>query len=168
MTLAVWSHGSAVFPVVGTLVAFAIVVVLRDARHLIRDVAVLVGAAVVTTGLLEVGSTLVLGDSRFISLTLDSWSFLNKPGVLAHYHSTSWAWAPYRVYLLVLPTVVIAFGLAFARRLRAIPTPQLLVGLGCTAQSSSPATSSSSPRSRCSRCATSPRSSGGACASRSR
>jgi hypothetical protein len=134
MTLAVWSHGSAVFPLIGTLVAYAIVMVLRDGRHLIRDVAVLAGAAVVTTGLLEVGSTLVLGEWRFISLTLQSWSFLNKPGVLANYHSMNWAWAPYRVYLLVLPAVVIAFAVAFARRLRAIPTPQLLVGLACTAQ----------------------------------
>ena len=134
MTLAVWSHGSAVFLVAGTLVAYAIVLMLRDPRRFIRDVAILAGAAVVTTGLLEIGSTLVLGESRFISLTLDSWSFLNKPGVLAHYHSTNWAWAPYRVYLLVLPAVVVVFAAAFARRLRSIPTPQLLVGLACTAQ----------------------------------
>jgi hypothetical protein len=133
LILAMSSHPSAI-PLVGaTLIAYAVVLLLRDRKRLLRDGGVLLGAAVVTTGLLVVGSALELGRTNFISLAASGWSFLTSSSFVKTYHSTSWAWAPYRPYLLVLPAVVGAWVVTFARR-RPIATPQLVVGLACAAQ----------------------------------
>jgi hypothetical protein len=134
LTLAVWSHAASVPLVAATLVVYGLVLLFRRRRDLLRDGGLLLAAAVVTTGLLAVLSALEVGRANFISPTLASFSYLSSHQVTDHFHSKSWAWAHYRSYLLVLPAVVIAWGVTFARRLPDIPTPQLLVGAACGAQ----------------------------------
>ena len=105
-----------------------------DRRRLAEDTALLASVAVVSTLLLMVASRLVLGQFNFITPTISAAAYLNRPAQVLEWHSSTWQWAPYDAYLLVPPSVVVAFALSFARRLRSVPTPQLFVGLTCAAQ----------------------------------
>ncbi len=134
LVLAVWSHGVAV-PLVGaTLAGYVGVRLVRDRARLPGDLALLAGVAVAVTGLLAVGSALVLGHANFLSMTWQAFRFLSQPAQVAQWHSASWRWAPYVTYLLVPPAVLGAFAVAVARRGRAVPTPVLLVGVVAAVQ----------------------------------
>src|SRR6202012_5109723 len=100
----------------------------RDRKALIGDVAVLVAAAAATTGAFVLGSGLLLGQYNFISPTLFALRYLDQPAQILLWHSARSVWAPYVAYLFVPPAIVGAFVVVFARRLRSIPTPQLLIG----------------------------------------
>jgi len=128
LTLAVWSHGVAV-PLVGaTMVAYLAVRLVRDRARLVGDLILLAAVAVVVTGLLLVGSKLLIGHANFIATTWESVRYLSQPSQEALWHSTNWRWAPYVAYLLVPPAVVVGLAVAVARRGRALATPVLLVG----------------------------------------
>jgi hypothetical protein len=129
LTAAVWSHGIGALLTVTTLACYAVVRVLRDRRHLISDAALLAGVAVVVTAGLSGASELLLGHFDFILPTWNAYRYLSQPSQIALWHSSSWRWAPYVTYLLVPPAIVVAFVMTFARRSRAVPTPQLLVGV---------------------------------------
>jgi hypothetical protein len=132
LTLAIWSHQAASPLVAAAVGAYAIVLIIRDRRSLLRDAAVLAGAAFATTALLALASGLELGRANFVSVTWRSAVYLGSSSVVGQYHSTSWAWAPYRSYILALPAVVAAWMIVFLRR--SIGTPQLVVGGVCGAQ----------------------------------
>jgi hypothetical protein len=134
LTLATWSHGTGVVLCATTLVVYGVVRLLRGRAQLIRDVLIIAATAAATTVGLMFASRFVLGQFNFITPTLQAAAFLRQPAQLARWHSTNWRWAPYVAYLLVPPSVVVAFALIFARRWRNIPTPQLFVGLACAGQ----------------------------------
>ena len=77
---------------------------------------------------------LVLGQFDFIRPAIAGAEFLNRPDQIRQWHSSNWRWAPYVAYLLVPPSVVVAFGLSFYRRLSRLPMPQAFVGLVCAVQ----------------------------------
>ena len=129
LTLAIWSHGMGTVLAATTVVVYAAVRLLRARERLVRDGAVLAGVAVLTTLALMVASALVFGQLDFIRPTFAAAAYLNQPGQILLFHSANWRWAPYLAYLLVPPSVIVAFWVTFARRLRAVPTPQLFVGL---------------------------------------
>ena len=134
LVLAVWSHGVAV-PLVGaTLAAYVGVRLVRDRARLPGDLALLAGVAVAVTGLLAVGSALVIGHANFLATTWQAYRFLSQPAQVAQWHSASGRWAPYVTYLLVPPAVLGAFAVAVARRGRAVPTPVLLAGVVAAVQ----------------------------------
>jgi hypothetical protein len=134
LTLAVWSHGMGTVLAATTVVVYAAVRLLRARERLVLDGAVVAGVAVLTTLALMVASALVFGQLDFIRPTLAAAAYLNQPGQILLFHSANWRWALYLAYLLVPPSVIAAFWVTFARRLRAVSTPQLFVGLACAAQ----------------------------------
>jgi hypothetical protein len=133
-TLAVWSNAAAAPLVAATMVAYFVIYVVRDRRRLLIDALVLAGTAVAVTAGLMLASGLLLGPFDYILPTLRAYAYLNGPALVLRYHSTNRRWILLRPYLLVPAAVVGAFGATFLRRLRAIPTPQLLIGVACAAQ----------------------------------
>ncbi len=134
LVLAVWSHTIGAVLVAATLVGYLIVRLVRDRRRLPVDLVLLAGVAAAVTGLLMVASAALLGRANFIGLTWQASRELSRPSVAAKFHSANWEWAPYLAYLLILPAVLGAFAVAAARRLRAVPTPVLLIGAMVTVQ----------------------------------
>ena len=134
LTLAAWSHGMGIVLGVATIAAYGAVRLGRAREHLVRNGALLLGVAVSSTFLLMVASALVLGQFDFIRPTLAGAAYLNQPSQIVLNHSSNWRWVLYLSYLWVPPSVIAAFGVTFARKLRSIPTPQLFVGLACSAQ----------------------------------
>jgi 4-amino-4-deoxy-L-arabinose transferase-like glycosyltransferase len=134
LTLAVWSHGVGALLVGATGVSYAAVRLLRERKHLLRDGALALAVAVVSTLLLMVGSRLVLGQFDFIRPTLNAAAYLNQPSQIPLAHSSNRDWALYVAYVLVPPAVIAAFAATFSRRLSSISTPKLLVGVVCASQ----------------------------------
>ena len=134
LTLGCWSHGMGVVLAVTTVAVYLLVRARRERQQLLRDTAVLAAVAVGVTGVLMVASGVVLGQYDFILPTLHAETFLNSPPQVKLWHSSNWHWATYVAYLLVPPSVVLAFALSFWRRLRDIPTALLFVGLTCAGQ----------------------------------
>jgi hypothetical protein len=134
LTLAVWSHLVAV-PLVGAaLAAWLGVRLLRERAGLPVDLALLAGVAAAVTGLLVLGSAVLLGHANFFALTWEGYRFLSQPSQTAIWHSANWRWAPYVAYLLVPPAVVGAFAVAVIRRGHALRTPVLMVGVMAATQ----------------------------------
>jgi len=134
LVLTAWSHGIGV-PLAGaTLVSYLGVRLVRDRAGLLGDLALLAGVAVAVTGLLIAASGVVLGHADFIKPTWQAYRYLSTPAQTARWHSSNPRWVLYVAYLLVPPAVLGAFAVAVARRVRALPTPVLLVGVVATAQ----------------------------------
>ncbi len=134
LTMAIWSHGMGIVLAGTTVAVYAAVRVLRAREHMFRDGAVLAGVSVLATLALMVASALIFGQFDFIRPTFAAAAYLNRPAEIRLFHSVNWRWAPYVAYLLVPPSVIVTFAVTFARKLRAVPTPQLFVGLVCAAQ----------------------------------
>ena len=134
LTLAVWSHGMGVVLAVTTVIVYGLVRLVRERRRLVLDVLLLAGVATAATFLLMVASRFVLGQFDFIVPTIKAAAFLNTPAQIVQWHSSNWRWVLYVSYLLVPPSVIVAFAVSFARKLASIPTPQLFVGLACAGQ----------------------------------
>jgi Dolichyl-phosphate-mannose-protein mannosyltransferase len=128
LTSATWAHGVGALLAASAVVTYVLVRVFRDRRELLGDILLLAGVAAATTGAFIVGSGLLLGQYNFIGPTFAALKYLNQPSQILLWHSASSVWAPYVAYLFVPPAVLGAFVVTFARRLRAIPTPQLFVG----------------------------------------
>ncbi len=130
LTLAVWSHGASVPLLIVLVVVYVALRLVRERARLARDIALLVGSAIVVTGLLAILSQLLLGQFNFITPTVRSARSLSTPAMLRADHSSSWAWAPFDPYLLVPPAIVISYFVVVARRRwQDIGTAQLFVGL---------------------------------------
>jgi hypothetical protein len=127
-TMAVWSHGGSVPLVLAALVAYALMRVLRERGHLLRDAAVLVFGAAAVTGILAFLSGLLIGQVNYITPTLQSERFLSRPYQEALWHSTNWRWLLYDPYLLVPVAVFVGFVLVFSRRYKRITDAQLFLG----------------------------------------
>jgi hypothetical protein len=134
LTLATWSHGTGAVLCVTTVVVYVLVRFFRDRGQCLEDVAVIAASFIATTAGLMIASRFVLGQFDFISPTLKAASYLSQPDQIVRWHSTNWRWAPYVAYLLVPPSVVIAFAIVISRKWRNIELPQLFVGLACAGQ----------------------------------
>ena len=117
-TLAVWTNGISVLLIAAALVAYLGVRLVKDRRQLGWDVLALGTVAVLTTVVLALCSKALLGWWDFIEVSIRSARDLNTPLQVRLFHSTSWAWAPYDLYLLVPPAVLISYFAIFARRTR--------------------------------------------------
>ncbi len=130
MTMAMWAFAtSLVFA--GTFAA--VYVALRWWRErdgLGHDLAVAAGVSAVTTVVLVVASGTLLGQFDFIVPTITSIVYLAHPNQTTLWHSSSWAWAPYDTYLLVLPVIALAWLATAGRRITTLPAAHLTVGLG--------------------------------------
>jgi hypothetical protein len=130
LTLAVWAFASSLV-FAGIFAATYLALRRWRARDdLGRDFAIGVGVSVATTVLLVVASGLLLGQFDFIVPTIYSLYYLAHPSQEALWHSISWAWAPYDTYLLVLPVVALGWLATEGHRIRSLPTPHLMLGLG--------------------------------------
>lgn len=134
LVLTVWSHGIGVPLVAATIAGYLGVRLVRDRAGLRGDLALLAGVAVAVTGLLTVASGVVLGHFDFIKPTWQAYQYLSTPSKKAVWHSESDRWVLYVTYLLVPPAVIGAFAVAVIRRVRAVPTPALLVGIVAATQ----------------------------------
>ncbi len=133
-TLALWALAASAPLIIVTLVVYARINWVRERKTLIRDAALMGGAFVAVTGLLVVASGLLIGPLDYIQTTIASLIYLAQPSQVRLNHSANPLWAPYITYLLVPPTVVALWFVAFAKPLRMVPTPQLLVGMSCLTQ----------------------------------
>ncbi|HUZ70328.1 MAG TPA: hypothetical protein VMU65_11505 [Candidatus Saccharimonadales bacterium] len=133
-TLALWALAASAPLIIVTLVVYARIDWVRERKTLVRDAALMGGAFVAVTGLLAVGSGLLIGPLDYIQTTIASLLYLAQPSQVHLNHSANPLWAPYITYLLVPPAVVGLWFVAFAKPLRTVPTPQLLVGMACLTQ----------------------------------
>jgi hypothetical protein len=133
-TLALWALAASAPLIIVTLVVYARIMWVRERKTLMREVALIGGAFIVVTGLLVIASGLVIGPFDYIQTTIASLIYLDQPAWVRVDHSASPLWAPYISYLLVPPTVVALWFVAFSKPLRSIPTPQLLIGMTCLTQ----------------------------------
>ncbi|HSS94754.1 MAG TPA: hypothetical protein VLR46_12325, partial [Candidatus Dormibacteraeota bacterium] len=132
LTLAAWAFAASA--VIGGCFA-AVYFALRwwrEREHLRRDVAIAVGVSLATTVILVIASGLLLGQFDFILPTVASLIYLAHPSQEALWHSSSWAWAPYETYLLVLPVIALAWLATAAGRIKSLSTPHLMIGAGFT------------------------------------
>lgn len=129
LTMSVWAHGGSVPLVLAALAAYALVRLLRERGHLLRDAGVLAVGAGAVTGILAWLSGLAIGQVNYLTPTLQSERFLSRPYQEAHWHSTNWHWLLYDPYLLVPPVVLVGFVLVFARRYRRVTNTQLFLAL---------------------------------------
>ncbi|MEA2147543.1 MAG: hypothetical protein QOG59_3130, partial [Solirubrobacteraceae bacterium] len=129
LSVAVWTHGTAVPLIIVTGLIYLVLRLVLDRAHLVRDVALLAGCAALVTLLLAVLSKPLIGQFDFISPTVRSASYLSRPDQLAADHSASWAWAGYDNYLLIPPAVALAYIVVFARRWRELGAARLFIGL---------------------------------------
>ncbi len=133
-TMAIWSHLVAVPLVIVSVAVYLLVRAMRDRRHLAADVIFMAVVGVVVTLALGVTSGIELGQFNFISPTVNAYRYLDTPAQQALWHTKGWNWLVFRPYLLVPPAVVGAWIAVFSRRLRTIPTAQLIIGLTCAGQ----------------------------------
>jgi hypothetical protein len=133
LTVAVWSLATSAILVACALAAYAAVRMARDRGHLWGDAGLLAGTAVVVTVVLGAASRVLIGPADFVIPTIKSLLFLSTPEQVARWHSTSWAWAPYDSYLLVLPAVALAW-LVICRRWRTVDGVRMFVGLNLVVQ----------------------------------
>ena len=132
--MALWALAASAPLIIVTLAVYARIAFSRDRAHMVRDIAVVGGSAIAVTGLLVIGSGLLIGPLDYIQTTIQSLLYLAQPSWVRVDHSASPFWAPYITYLLVVPTVIALWFVGFATRLRNVPTPQLLIGMACLAQ----------------------------------
>ena len=130
LTMAVWAFAtSLVFAGV-----FAVVYVAlrrwRDRDGLGRDLMVAAGVSFATTAALAAASAILLGQLDFIVPTIASMVYLAHPNQTALWHSSSWAWARYDTYLLVLPVIALAWFAAAGTRIKTLPSSHLVVAVG--------------------------------------
>jgi hypothetical protein len=133
-SLAVWSNVAAAPLVAATMVAYFAVCVWHARGRLLRDAGVLAGTAALVTALLMLASGILLGPFDYILPTIRAYRYLDSPAIVSEYHSTNRRWILLRPYLLVPVGVVGAWAATVGRRLRVVPTPQLLIGASCIAQ----------------------------------
>jgi hypothetical protein len=134
LTLAVWSLTVAVPLVIVALVVYGALRLARARRYLPSDIVLMGLVAVVVTGSLVVASGVELGQFNFITPTWDTYRYVTTPSYTEVWHTADPGWVLSFPYLLVPPAVIGAFAVVFFRRLRSIPTPQLLVGGVCAGQ----------------------------------
>lgn len=128
LTLSVWAFASSLV-FAGIFAAVYLALRWWRARDgLWRDLVVAGAVSAGTTLVLMAASAALIGQLDFIRPTISSIRFLSQPSQEALWHSTSWAWAPFETYLLVLPVVALAVLLAFGRDVRSLSTPHLMVG----------------------------------------
>jgi MFS family permease len=128
-TVGVWTFGLGAFLAIPAVVGLVAIGLRRNRNHVLGDILVLAGTALVVTGLLSIISEIMFGRFDFIRPTLDSARYLNRPSQLLVSHSTNWRWAPYIAYLLVPPAVLAAWAVVFIKKRPRIPTPQLIIGV---------------------------------------
>jgi hypothetical protein len=133
-TMAVWSHSIAIPLLAVIFFVFIGIRALTDRHALGWDLLILGAVGVVVTFALGVGSQLLFGRSDFIAINWDTYRFYSQPAELNYWHTGGTLWLSYLTYLLVPPAVLAAWIVTFWRRPRAIPTPQLLIGLVCAGQ----------------------------------
>lgn len=129
LTLAVWSHGIAVPLVASAGVVYLGARCIQDRLGAGRDLIVLAAVAVFTTVFLAVGSKLLIGQFNFVTPTIRAEQYLSSAAQERLWHSSSWRWAPYDVYLLVPPVVVGAFLIVLAGRWRRLNVTRLFLGV---------------------------------------
>jgi 4-amino-4-deoxy-L-arabinose transferase-like glycosyltransferase len=128
-TLAVWSL---IISLPLAVVAFAVYSVPRVRQQpadLVKKLCVAAAAAAVMSGLLALGSQVVVGRWDYFVPTISSSQFFSGASQLARRHSSSWHWLPYLDYLLVLPATAGCWLVARGRRIRRLRQPQTALGL---------------------------------------
>jgi hypothetical protein len=132
LTMAVWAFATSLMFAAAFAATYIALRRWREPEGLFEDLAIAAVVSVATTAVLVIGSGILLGQFDFIVPTIKSVIYLAHPNQTALWHSTSWAWAPYDAFLLVLPVVAVAWLAGARTRITTLPTTHLMVGAGFT------------------------------------
>src|SRR5205807_10172798 len=133
LTLALWAFASSAPLAIATVAVYAWIRYKRNRQHLVSDLGAMAATCAAVTGLLAAASGPLLGQFDYIVPTAKSLIFLAHPSQVVLWHSANWQWAPYVAYLLVPPAALLTWFIAVGLRLRATPSPKLIVGGACAA-----------------------------------
>jgi hypothetical protein len=134
LTFSVWALASSALLIAATLVVWALVRFARSRRWLLPDIAVLGTAFIIVTVVLAPIWWGLSGQFDYVLNTVRSLKFLMTAAQEELWHSSSWRWATYDNYLLVLPAVALAWLVTFARSHRSVPSATLVLGGAAIAQ----------------------------------
>ena len=134
LTLSVWALASSALLIGASLVVWVLVRAVRARRWLLSDIAVLATVFIIVTGVLAPVWWALSGQFDYLLTTVRSLRFLMTGAQEELWHSSSWRWATYDNYLLVLPAVALAWLATFCRSHRSVPSATLTLGGAAIAQ----------------------------------
>ena len=134
LTLSVWALASSALLIGASLVVWVLVRAVRARRWLLSDIAVLATVFIIVTGVLALVWWALSGQFDYLLTTVRSLKFLMTGAQEELWHSSSWRWATYDNYLLVLPAVALAWLATFCRSHRSVPSATLTLGGAAIAQ----------------------------------
>jgi hypothetical protein len=130
LVLAVHSQVVAVLAVGAIVAAYLVVCWRRPLTASLLDVVLLGGAALAVTGLLVLGSRWYYGYANIFTPTIRALILYRQPAEIVKFHSSTWKWLVYDVYLLVPPTAILAWlAMSVRTRLR-VPREEVAVVAG--------------------------------------
>jgi hypothetical protein len=133
-TLSVWALASSALLIGASLVVWVLVRTVRARRWLLPDIAILGTVFIIVTGVLAPVWWALSGQPDYLLTTVRSLRFLMTKAQEELWHSSSWRWATYDNYLLVLPAVALAWLATFCRSHRSVPLATLTLGGAAIAQ----------------------------------
>ncbi|HXW79830.1 MAG TPA: hypothetical protein VEJ84_10040 [Acidimicrobiales bacterium] len=134
LTLSVWALASSALLIAASLVVWVLVRAVRARRWLFQDIVVLATVFIIVTALLAPVWWGLSGQADYITATFRSLEFLMTRAQEELWHSSSWRWAGYDNYLLVLPAVALAWVVVFCRSRRLVHPAVLTLGGAAIAQ----------------------------------
>jgi 4-amino-4-deoxy-L-arabinose transferase-like glycosyltransferase len=131
--LALHSHVVTALAAGGAVVGYVVVFWRRPILASLLDVLLLGTAVLAITAILVIGSYRYYGQLNVFAPTIDALVRYRVPSEIAKFHSTTWKWMLYDVYLLVPPAVIAAW-VALSWRLRdRLPREEAAIVLGSLA-----------------------------------
>lgn len=107
--LALNSHAVTSLAAGGAVLGYLVVFSRRPLRSSLLDVVLLGAATLVVTGILVIASYRYYGYLDIFSPTVQALTRFRVPSEIAKFHSTTWKWALYDVYLVVPPAAIAAW-----------------------------------------------------------
>lgn len=132
-TMSLWSTPLTALVVAPAGLVYVGLRLARERSRLLSDLLVVAGVAVLTTAALALLSELLLGWWDFVELTVRTSVVQDNATIITGFHSRSPAWAPYDLYLLVPPTIIIANFVVFSRQ-RGTPHSVRVLGVAAAVE----------------------------------
>jgi hypothetical protein len=130
LALAVHSQVVAALAVGAIVAGYLVVFWRRPVTASLVDVVLLGGAALVVTALLMLGSRWYYGHTDIFTPTVQALIRYRQPAEIAKFHSSTWKWLIYDVYLLAPPTAILAWLAVSVRTRPGVPREEVAIAGG--------------------------------------